>query len=72
MSYNIVVECVCCHELESVSSSVPKNEFLQGYVDRESHYLCIPCWSEFYDKRVKFTLKDAFEPISSRFEILDI
>jgi hypothetical protein len=58
-----------------VSSSVPKDVFLQGYVDRESHYLCCPCWGFYYNKGVKFKLGDVledFDPIDSRFDIIDL
>ena len=72
MSYDIIVECKCCYKLDTVSSSVPLKDFLQGYIDRKSHYLCTPCWSIFYHKKVKFTLDLVDKRINSRFEILDL
>jgi hypothetical protein len=61
--------------MDLVSSSVPKDMFLQGYIDRGSHYLCCPCWSFYYKMGVKFKPGDVlknFEPINDRFEILDL
>ena len=72
MSYDITVECKCCYKLDIVLSGVPLKDFLQGYIDRKSYYLCDSCWGKFYHKGVKFTLDLADEPINSRFEILDL
>jgi len=72
MSYDIIVRCACCHKLDPISSLVPKDKFLQGFIDRESYYLCCSYWQEFYDRGIEFTLKDAYKPIKSRFDILDI
>lgn len=81
MGYLIEIQCECCKEMKDISSTVSRDEHLQGFVDRKSHYLCHSCWSYFYNKGVKFKPEDIkeesieeepVEKITSRLSILDL
>ena len=68
--YLINVICYECGKEESIESFVPKDKFLQGYIDRKTYYRCMSCWNK--RKIIKYTPDIIKYTPYNRFDIMDI